>query len=46
MTFKIGDGVQFQRDRGVILTGSVTSIKGRGPYRVIGVRNQGRQKIS
>jgi hypothetical protein len=41
MTFEVGDRVQFERDRGVIVTGTVTSIQGREPYRVIGVRGTG-----
>jgi hypothetical protein len=38
MTFEISDPVQFERDRGEIVTGTVTSVKGREPNRVCGVR--------
>lgn len=40
-TFEIGDVVQLERDRGMIVTGTVTSVKGREPYRVIGVCGPG-----
>jgi hypothetical protein len=33
MTFDVGDTVQF--DRGVIVTGTVTSVQARGPERFI-----------
>ena len=40
-TFEFGDTVQFERNRGVVVTGTVTSVKGREPYRVCGVRGPG-----
>jgi hypothetical protein len=41
MTFEIGDTVQLERDRGEIITGMVTSVKGREPNRAIGVCGPG-----
>lgn len=41
MTCEIGDQVQSDRDRGVIVVGTVTSVKGCEPYRVCGVRGPG-----
>jgi uncharacterized protein YodC (DUF2158 family) len=41
MTFEVGDTVRFKRDGGVMMIGTVTSVKGREPYRGIGVRGAG-----
>ena len=41
MTLEIDGEVQFEGDRGVIVTGTVTIVQGREPYRVCGVRGPG-----
>jgi hypothetical protein len=38
---KVCDETQFERDLGEVMVGTVTSVKGREPYRVIGVRGPG-----
>jgi hypothetical protein len=37
MTFEIGDTVRFEPDRGQVITGTVTSVKGRETWRIVGV---------
>ena len=40
MTFEIGDEVQFELDC-VVFVGTVTSVRGAEPYRVVGVKRRG-----
>jgi hypothetical protein len=41
MTYEIGDEVEFERDRGEVIVATVTSVHGRDPHRVIGIRGTG-----